>query len=142
MKKSQLYDRAEQLFVEEFWTYDRIADELGCSDRTLRNWSKEGRWDAKRVKLKDQQENLSDDVRDIALLLAQKLKDQLEENQEPSPHILNAFTRMASSLLQVRNYEKSVEQEMAAELEEPDQSKVKGAAEAFRQVFGTDMPVK
>lgn len=135
MKKSLLYDKAEQLYVEEFATFERIAAECGCSDRTVRNWAKEGRWDTKRVNLKAQQENLSDDVRAIALLLAKKLKTQLEDEVEPSPHILNAFTRMASSLLAVRNYDKSIEEELAPK----DSGRVKDAAETFKQLFGTDL---
>lgn len=143
MKKSQLYDRAEQLYVEELRTYEQIAAELGCSDRTLRNWSKQGRWDTKRIRLKDQQESLSDEVRQIALLLAKKLKDQLGEDIEPSPHILNAFTRMASSLLQVRSYDKSIEQDMAQEGDASlKEGKSKEAAETFRRLFGTDLSLK
>lgn len=142
MKRSQLYDCAEQLFVEELWTYDRIAAELGCSDRTLRNWSKEGRWDAKRVKLKDQQENLSDDVRDIALMLAQKIKVQLGNGEEPAQHIVNAFTRMASALIRVQNYERVVEQDAVRSLDDPaENNKTKEAAEAFKRLFGTDLPL-
>lgn len=142
MKKSQLYDRAEQLYVEEFWTYDRIATELGCSDRTLRNWSKEGRWDAKRVKLKAQQDSLSDDVRDIALMLAQKIKVQLGNGEEPAQHIVNAFTRMASALIRVQNYERTAEQDAAQTLDDPaENNKTKEAAETFRRLFGTDLPL-
>lgn len=142
MKKSQLYDRAEQLYVEEFWTYDRIAAELGCSDRTLRNWSKEGRWDAKRVKLKAQQDSLSDDVRDIALMLAQKIKVQLGNGEEPAQHIVNAFTRMASALIRVQNYERTAEQDAAQTLDDPaENNKTKEAAETFKRLFGTDLPL-
>lgn len=142
MKKSQLYDRAEQLYVEDFRTYEQIAAELECSDRTLRNWSKQGRWDAKRVKFKDQQDNLSDDVRDIALMLAQKIKLQLENGDEPSQHIMNAFTRMASALVKVRDFDKSIEQDAAAETSLIDDSKVKGTAEAFEGLFGTKYPAR
>lgn len=141
MKKSQLYDRAEQLYVEEFWTYDRIAAELGCSDRTLRNWSKEGRWDTKRIKLKAQQDSLSDDVRDIALMLAQKIKTQLGNGEEPAQHIINAFTRMASALIRVQSYERTAEQDAALTLDNPTDNKTKEAAETFKRLFGTDLPL-
>lgn len=136
MKKSQLYDRAEQLYVEELWTFEQIARELECSDRTLRNWAKQGRWDTRRVNFQNAQEKLSDDVRDIALLLASKIKGQLESEIEPSPHVLNAFTRMASSLIQVRNYDKSIEQDatptdIACKRDE--------ALATFNQLFGTEV---
>lgn len=142
MKKSQLYDRAEQLYTEEQWTFEAIAKELQCSDRTLRNWAKEGRWDEKRVGFLSMRQNLTADIQDIALLLARKIKTQLEDEMEPSPHLMNAFTRMASSLLKVREYEKDIEQSAAEQAdpanEERDKAR-KAAAAKFREVFGVDL---
>lgn len=142
MKKSQLYDRAEQLYTEEQRTYEGIAKELQCSDRTLRNWAKAGRWDEKRAGYLNMRQNLTADVQDIALLLARKIKNQLEDELEPSPHLMNAFTRMASSLMKVREYEKDIEQSAAetadTENEERDNAR-KAAAAKFKEVFGVDL---
>lgn len=143
MKKSQLYDRAEQLYTEEQWTFEAIAKELECSDRTLRNWAKEGRWDEKRTGFLNMRQNLTADVQDIALLLARKIKSQLEDEMEPSPHLMNAFTRMASSLLKVREYEKDIEQSAAGAATDPDaadrDNARKAAAAKFKEVFGVDL---
>lgn len=142
MKKSQLYDRAEQLYAEEQWTYEAIARELECSERTLRNWAKQGRWDEKRTGFLNMRQNLTADVQDIALLLARKIKNQLEDEMEPSPHLMNAFTRMASSLLKVREYEKDIEQSTAEAADTGTQEKDnarKAAAAKFREVFGVDL---
>lgn len=142
MKRSQLYDRAEQLYAEEQWTYEAIAKELQCSDRTLRNWAKDGRWDDKRTEFLSMRQNLTSDVQDIALLLAKKIKTQLNDEMEPSPHLMNAFTRMASSLLAVQRYEKEAEQS-ATELANPgndEQDKARKAAAAkFKEVFGVEL---
>ena len=140
MKKSQLYDRAEQLYTEEQWTFEAIAKELQCSDRSLRNWAKEGRWEEKRAGFLSMRQNLTADVQDIALLLARKIKSQLEDEMEPSPHLMNAFTRMASSLLKVREYEKDIEQSAAKLAPQDDKDKARKAAAAkFREVFGVDL---
>ncbi len=140
MKKSQLYDRAEQLYTEEQWTFEAIAKELQCSDRSLRNWAKEGRWEEKRAGFLSMRQNLTADVQDIALLLARKIKSQLEDEMEPSPHLMNAFTRMASSLLKVREYEKDIEQSAAELAPQDDKDKARKAAAAkFREVFGVDL---
>lgn len=136
MKKSQLYDRAEQLYVEQLWTYEAIAKELDCSDRTLRNWAKESRWDTKRKNFKNAQERLSDDVREIALMLADKIKGQLDNQIEPSPHVLNAFTRMAASLIRVRDYDKSVEGEVGMD---DNTSNKSAAGDTFKQLFGVEL---
>lgn len=136
MKKAQLYDRAEQLYTEDFWTFERIAQELACSDRTLRNWAKEGRWDEKRVNFKGQQERLSDETREIALLLASKIKGQLQDEIEPSPHVLNAFTRMAASLIRVRDYDKATEADNAPT---DDAGKRTETSATFKQLFGVSL---
>lgn len=142
MKKSQLYDRAEELFTQEQWTYEAIAQELNCSIRTLQNWAVEGRWKDKRSEYLNMRQNLTADVQDIALLLARKIKTQLEDEMEPSPHLMNAFTRMAGSLLKVREYEKEMEQtaaEAAGTGSEEKDSARKAAAAKFKEVFGVDL---
>lgn len=137
MKKSILYSQAEQLYTEEQRTYESIAKELECSDRTLRNWAKEGRWDLKRTGFINQHQNLHQDARDIAELLARKIKGQLEDDKIPAAHMLNAFTRMATTLLNAQRYER----ELNAGLDgDDDHSKDKEAALAlFRDTFGYDL---
>ncbi len=142
MKKSQLYDHAERLYTEEQRTFESIAKELQCSDRTLRNWAKAGRWDEKRNGYLNMRQNLTADVQNIALLLARKIKTQLEDEREPSPHLMNAFTRIASSLLKVREYEKDIEQSAieAADTGEDERDKARKAAAAkFKQLFGVEL---
>ena len=48
MKKAQLYDIAEEMYTERLYTFEQIAKELKCSDRTIRNWAKDGRWVTKK----------------------------------------------------------------------------------------------
>lgn len=88
------------------------------------------------------QENLQDDAREIAGLLAQKIKEQLGEGKEPANHLLFSFTRIASSLLKIREYEKTVAAEDAAsEADAQEAAKnQKNAAAIFRETFGVDLP--
>lgn len=137
MKKAQLYDKAEAMYVEDLYTFDKIATELSCSERTIRTWATEGRWSEKRVNVQNSRASLTDDVRDIAVLLAAKIKGQLEDEIEPSPHILNAFTRMASSLIRVREYDKSEEADASAKL--PDDDLRRSAKAAFAELFKQDI---
>jgi uncharacterized protein YjcR len=142
MKKSQLYDEAERLYVEEQWTFEAIARKLECSDRTLRGWAREGRWDVKRSEFINLRQGLSADVQDIAMLLARKIKTQLSEDMEPSPHTLNAFTRIAASLLKVREYEKAMEQAEGGDEQEQRNDNARAAAAAkFKEVFGVDLEI-
>lgn len=139
MKKSILYDRAEQLYVEDLWTYEQVAQELKCSGRTIRNWAKDGRWELKRNNLAEMQQSLHQDARDIAMLLARKIKGQLEEDKMPAPHILNAFTRMSLTLLRAKEYEKECEAE--AEVAQDDEKTIEAARAKFKEVFGVDLPI-
>ncbi|MDR0510912.1 MAG: hypothetical protein LBH06_07460 [Rikenellaceae bacterium] len=141
MKKSQLYDEAERLYAEEQWTFDAIARKLECSDRTLRGWAKEGRWDVKRSEFINLRQGLPADVQDIAMLLARKIKTQLSKDMEPSPHTLNAFTRIAASLLKVREYEKAMECEGEGEHEQRSDNVRAAAAAKFKEVFGVDLEI-
>ena len=118
-------------------TFEAIARELEVSERTVRNWAGEGTWDTKRKKFINFQESLQDDAREIATLLAQKIKEQLGEGKEPANHLLFSFTRIASSLLKIREYEKTV----AAEADNAHEAAKaqKNAAEIFKQTFGVDL---
>lgn len=137
MKKSVLYDRAEELYVQEQWTFETIAKELSCSDRTLRNWAKDGRWDLKRKRQKEVTENLHDATREIAMLLAEKITGQLTDGKVPAAHVLNAFTRMASTLLEAKKYERELDAE--AQSGDNEEKNTDAAKAKFKEVFGVDL---
>jgi predicted transcriptional regulator len=138
MKKVLLNDTAQRMYVEDLMTFEAIATELDVSERTVRNWATAGRWDEKRHKFRQFQENLHDDARDIAALLAQKIKNQLENGQEPANHLLFSYTKIASSLIKIREYDKNIAAE-AGNTDESEKAK-KNAAEIFKQTFGVDLP--
>lgn len=137
MKKGLLQEQAECLYVDEQRTYESIAAELGCSDRTIRNWAREGRWKLKRKNLLESRESLQDDTREIASLMAEKIKGQLNDDKIPAAHLLNAFTRIASTLLQARQYEKEAESDLAGPEDNSDNKEA--ALAKFRETFGVDL---
>ena len=137
MKKVLLNDTAQKKYVEDLMTFEAIARELDVSERTVRNWAGEGNWDTKRTKFREFQESLHEDAREIATLLAQKIKEQLGEGKEPSNHLLNSFTKIASSMIKMRDYEKAIAAE-AGNAEEAAKTQ-KNAAEIFKQTFGVDL---
>jgi DNA-binding transcriptional MerR regulator len=138
MKQVLLNDTAQKMYVEDLMTFEAIAKELNCSERTLRNWATTGLWEEKRKKFRAFQESLHEDSREIATLLAQKIKDQLNNDQLPSRDLLNAFAKISASMVKMRDYEKAVKLD---EGDNEEASKVKkNAADIFRQTFGVDMP--
>lgn len=141
MKKVLLNDTAQRMYVEDLMTFEAIAAELDVSERTVRNWATAGRWDEKRHKFRQFQESLHEDTREIATLMAQKIKEQLSSDIMPSRDLLNSFTKIAASMVRMRDYEKALaaDDQASASAEEAAKSQ-KNAAEIFKQTFGVDMP--
>lgn len=142
MKQVLLNDTAQRMYVEEFMTFEAIAKELDCSERTIRNWAATGCWDEKRRKFRQFQESLHEDTREIATLMAQKIKEQLTTNVMPSRDLLNSFTKIAASMVRMRDYEKAIaaDDTASASAEEAAKSQ-KNAAEIFKQTFGVDLTI-
>lgn len=128
------------MYVEDYMTYEAIGEELGVSERTVRNWAADTNpsWEEQRNRLVSFNESLTRDAQEIALLLGQKIKEQLGDGKEPASHIMHSFARISTSLLKIREYEKTVDAE-AGSLSDNEKAK-KNAAEIFRQTFGVDMP--
>jgi predicted transcriptional regulator len=142
MKKVLLSETAQRMYVEDLMTFEAIAAQIGVSERTVREWAKEGRWDEKRKKFREFQESLHDDAREIATLLAQKIKEQLGEGKEPSNHLLNSFTKIAASMIRMRDYEKAIAADAGADADAEAAAKSqKNAAEIFKQTFGVDLTI-
>jgi uncharacterized protein YjcR len=139
MKKVLLNDTAQRMYIEDLMTFDTIARQLEVSERTVRNWATEGNWDNKRTKFREFQESLHDDAREIATLLAQKIKTQLENGQEPANHLMFSFTKIASSLLKMKEYEKAVAADNGSGAADEAANAKKNAAELFKQTFGIDL---
>lgn len=143
MKQVLLNDTAQRMYVEDFMTFEAIAKQLDCSERTLRNWATTSvpTWEEKRKRFRTFQESLHDDTREIATLMAQMIKEQLGNNQLPSKDLLNSFTKIAASMIRMRDYEKSITaDDQASASAEEAAKKQKNAAELFKQVFGVEMP--
>lgn len=143
MKKVLLNDTAQKKYVEDLMTFESIAKELDVSERTVRNWATEGNWELKRKKFREFQESLHEDAREIATLLAQKIKEQLGEGKEPSNTLLNSFTKIAASMVKMRDYEKAIQADTGtADADAEAAAKTaKNAAEIFKQTFGVDLTI-
>ena len=133
MKKAQLYDTAERLYCEELMTFEQVAKQVGCSDRSVRAWAKEGKWEQKKENIRVSRTTLTDDAREIAVLLGGRIKGLLQDDLEPSPHIINAFTRLAASLINVRKGEPEDTSEAVNE------DNKKEAYAKMRELFGNDI---
>lgn len=113
MKRAALYEKAERMRVAMQMTYEEIARDLDISDRTVRTWADEGRWDEKRAAYVEQQSSL--DERMYRFL--HSLMDDVEAKQKAKEPVdvgrLYVISRLADKLEKARRYEGTVAKEKA-----------------------------
>lgn len=140
MKKAHLIETARMLYIDKLYTFEQIAAELDVSERTVRRWGQEGGWAEKIQTIHAARERMSEQVREVTALLGEGLIGQLTEGKEPNSRVLDAYARLASSLLKVREFDKDIETE-ETDTNVDNEAKLKSAKAAFFDVFKTDFPV-
>lgn len=103
-KKETYYKQALALYTELYLTFDDIAEQIPVTSRTLRSWSKKNNWQQIKVKNQNHLHIISKDTKEIALNLAQIIKQKLRDGKEPSATSLNAFSKLASLTLNVQKF--------------------------------------
>lgn len=93
-KKAIYYDEGKRLYVQNGIALDTIEDMLSgnVTRRTLHNWKTEGRWDEKRKRYIEEQQDLGDMVLEIAKTVAQNAL------ADPSPKNLLSLARALNAL--------------------------------------------
>jgi transposase-like protein len=110
---------AERLYIDEQYTFEAIAAELGISDRTIRTWASNGQWAEKRARLTAERTALHEDLYRLARHLVKGLSIDLERlsaddaTQDPDrdqriESRTNALTRLLDKLPKARGYEQTV----------------------------------
>jgi hypothetical protein len=76
--KRQFYDDAMRLYVREQLSFESIAKLFSISERTLRNWAKNGNWYQKRDEFLKQNTALSDLHYQVSTLLLKRVLAHLQ----------------------------------------------------------------
>lgn len=140
MKKANLIETARGLYIDKLYTFEEVAAELDVSERTVRRWGQEGAWAEKIQQIHAARERMSEQVREVTALLGEGLIGQLTEGKEPNSRVLDAYARLATSLLKVREYDKDTEAETGDKTADTD-AKMKETKAAFLELFKTELPV-
>ncbi|MEG0518306.1 MAG: hypothetical protein RR555_05500 [Bacteroidales bacterium] len=141
MKKALLMETARMLYIEKGYTYEQIAAELDVSERTARAWGKEGGWPEKMQTITAARERMSEQVQETTSLLGQILIGQLTEGKEPNSRVLDAYARLASSLIKAREYDKDIEAEQTPD-KSNDADALKHTIAIFEDTFKEKFPGK
>ncbi len=106
-KKPEYYPDAQRLYVQERLTFEAIAQQLPVSDRTLREWAKEGEWVERREAFAEVQTKSHDKLHKMLGLLIDRACEAIEEGKDPNPAQLNFIKGMAPSLVKLKAYEEN-----------------------------------
>jgi hypothetical protein len=106
-KKTEHYQEAERLYVQERCTYEQISDRLGVSERTLRTWGTEGSWIERRDSFTEVHGKTHEKLYKLIQTLTDKAIQSAEEGEEPSQSQLYFIAKMAPLLLKLQNYEET-----------------------------------
>ena len=86
-KKDLHFATAEEMFVAKLMNVGDIADKLGLSEKTVRNWKAEGDWDRKRREAMYDGASIEESQRKIAVRISDLINRLLDEGEIPPRHL-------------------------------------------------------
>jgi hypothetical protein len=104
-KKAEFYAEAERLYVQEHLGHADIAQCLGLTERTIRNWDAEGSWAGRRDNYDKATGKTHHKLYKLIQHLTEKAIQSCEEGEEPSQSQLYFISKMAPLLLKLQSYE-------------------------------------
>lgn len=108
MKKQILAASAANLYIEKFMTLENIAKNLNVSERTLRRWKAEGKWEEKRLKQIQEKTTLHEDLCEFGKTLLESIKADMQNGKKVEPSRMYTITKIMNMLKNVKNYEDKV----------------------------------
>lgn len=133
-KKETYGDAAEQLFVQHGETRDQIAARFRLSDKTVRSWAKEGRWEEKRALFLERKATTIEDLEFVVQKVARSARMDIEAGKAVSDQRLYALQKLAETLEKMQKFSKA---RAAAEQERPsDPLSPEQLAEQVDEILG------
>lgn len=105
MKKAQLFDIAEKMFVEDQMPLSYIAEKLDITEKTARNWRDEGDWKNKRKKFIKIRKNCNESLYELLTKVVGKMNEDFENGEAPSAGYLYFVNQMSNRLGKLKEYE-------------------------------------
>lgn len=108
MKKQILAASAANLYIEKFMTLENIAKNLNVSERTLRRWKAEGKWEEKRLKQIQEKTTFHEDLYEFGKFLLESIKTDMQNGKKIEPSRMYTITKIMNMLKNVKTYEDEV----------------------------------
>jgi len=107
-KKQAYYAIAEKMFIEEHKPLSGIAQLLGITEKTLRDWKNEGNWEEKKVQLIRCQQSCHSELYKLVEKLTIKMSEDLAAGEKLDGSTLYFLKGMIDKLPKLKAYEDSV----------------------------------
>ncbi len=107
MALEHLYPLAEKAYIEELLSPADIAHKLNCSESTIRKWMRDNDWAEKRKEEIKRRYQLFQQSKSITTLLGNQIENLLKEGTQVPAQMLNAYSKLVSSLMNVKTFEEA-----------------------------------
>lgn len=105
MKKHLHFDAAERMAVIEQNTLAEISLKLSVAESTLRNWSREGKWDEKRKQYLESRQAFHEELYEFARSLMKTINDDMRTGAKVDTGRLYTLGRILPMITKVKDYE-------------------------------------
>lgn len=105
MKKDAYFSTCERMYVVEQRTIESIISEIPVAEKTVRNWKKEGNWDAKRSELLQQETSFASELYEFARKLMRYVSLEMDNPDAEVRAKLDSMTRLLRVLPATQKFE-------------------------------------
>jgi len=135
MKKEAYYSTVERMYVVEQRTIESIISEIPVAEKTVRNWKKEGNWDAKRAELLQQETSFTSELYDFARKLMRFVSLEMDNPDAEVRAKIDSMTRLLRVLPVTKKFEADSAAEKKAEADATRKANQNGLSEeALRRI--------
>ena len=107
-KRDVFLENAERLYVVEQMLIEDVAQRVGVSERTIRRWKDEFKWDYKRKQYLNSKQMFHEELFNFARKLMASIELDMDNNEKIDPGRMFAFTKLLPMITKVKSYEDDV----------------------------------
>ncbi len=107
-KRDVFLENAERLYVVEQMLIEDVAQRVGVSERTIRRWKDEFKWDYKREQYLNSKQMFHEELFNFARKLMASIELDMDNNEKIDPGRMFAFTKLLPMITKVKSYEDDV----------------------------------
>ena len=104
-KNDILLSNAERLYVIEQMTLDEVALKVGVTERTIRRWKTDHKWDLKKEQYLNTKMMFHEELYNFARKLMSSIEYDMDNKDKVDPGRMFAFTKLLPLISKIKEYE-------------------------------------